>query len=128
MVERDIIVCLRLTEAEYRHIREKADQDAETRRKDGTRNLSAYMRNRVLQESGFRGDAGVERELRQLSYQVRKIGVNINQATKKINSGHWNRDVALALQEELAQVGRHMEEMKRLLKEGRGGNHENPEH
>ena len=112
MVERDIIVCLRLTEAEYRHIRERADKDT----------------NRVLQESGFRGDAGVERELRQLSYQVRKIGVNINQATKKINSGHWNRDVALTLQEELAHVGRHMEELKRLLKEGRGGNHEDPEH
>lgn len=128
MIEREVIVCLRLTREEYEHVCKKADEDAATRRRDGTRNLSAYMRKCVLQESGYRDKAVLEKEIRQLAYQVRKIGVNINQVTKRINSGYWNRDVAVALQEELAEVGREMKALTRAVREAWDGNHEDSKH
>jgi hypothetical protein len=128
MIERDVVVCLRLTDAEYRHVCEKADGDGETRRRDGSRNLSAYMRKCVLRESGYRDKAVLEKEIRQLAYQVRKIGVNINQATKRINGGYWNRDVAVALQEGLAEVGREMKELTRAAREARDGDNEDSKH
>ena len=33
----------------------------------------------------------LEKELKNLSYQVRKIGVNINQVVAKINAGYCNQ-------------------------------------
>ena len=33
----------------------------------------------------------LEKELKNLSYQVRKIGVNINQVVAKINAGYGNQ-------------------------------------
>lgn len=128
MIERDVIVCLRLTREEYGHVCKKADEDGETRRRDGARNLSAYMRKCVLRESGYRDRAMLERELHQLAFQVRKIGVNVNQATKKINSGYWNRDTVVGLREGLAQVGREMGALTRAVREAWDGDHETSKH
>lgn len=39
-----------------------------------------------------------------LNYQVRKIGININQITKKINAGYGNPSDAMLLADELREV------------------------
>lgn len=67
------------------------------------------------------------RELKNLTYQIRKIGVNINQATAKINSGYQNYDSIFYLQKNLSQVE---EELKRLIEklEEDRGNHKADEH
>ena len=62
------------------------------------------------------------RELKNLNFQIRKIGVNINQVAAKINSGYKKYDSFFYLQKSLSQVE---EEVKKLIEklEEDSGNH-----
>lgn len=101
---RCIFVGVRLREEEYAFLVKKADADAITRRRNGEKNLSAYIRKCALSESGYLEKEKQQRELKELIYQIRKIGVNINQATKKINSGFYDKSICFELQKELKKV------------------------
>ena len=46
----------------------------------------------------------LEKELKNLSYQVRKIGVNINQVVAKINAGYGNQIDIYNLEKALEQA------------------------
>ena len=46
----------------------------------------------------------LEKELKNLSYQVRKIGVNINQVVAKIHAGYGNQNDIYSLEKALEQV------------------------
>lgn len=89
-------------------------------------NVSAYIRQRVFREE-------IEenfylRELKNLTYQMRKIGVNINQAVAKLNSGHQSRDTVFYLQKNLQQVEEEVKNLMGKLEENRCGNHKTNAH
>jgi len=82
---------LRLTEEEYKRLCSLASSDSGCRMKrSGRPSLSSYIRKCAL----CTGDPSetLRGELKDLIYQIRKEGVNINQAVKKINAGFGSRD------------------------------------
>ncbi|MCP1101992.1 hypothetical protein M2454_000785 [Aequitasia blattaphilus] len=108
-------VHLRLTEREFDILKKLAEEDIESKTLDGKVNLSAYIRN-VVFVNGRPKD--MKRELRNLNFQIRKIGVNINQVVKRINSGYFFQDDALHLAEELKKIEELENKMLALLEEG----------
>lgn len=131
MDRRSIVVRARVTMEEYEYLCSKAEQSSETKCRSGAKNLSGYIRKCILEESGYLADRNhqrEQRELKNLTYQIRKIGVNINQATKKINSGYYGRDTCAALQEGLDKVEQRLSELIRLLEECENGSDKADEH
>ena len=64
-----------------------AERDTETKQKKTQgKNVSAYIRKCVFDRN--ENSAAIKKELKELAYQVRKIGVNINQVVTKINAGY----------------------------------------
>lgn len=49
-------------------------------------NLSEFFRDSLLENNGLRS-AAIKKQMRDLRWEINKIGTNINQTTKRINSG-----------------------------------------
>ena len=94
--------------------------------KEGSVNVSAFIREKLFREEIK--ELAYYRELKNLTYQIRKIGVNINQVAAKINSGHGNIDsVFILLKKILLQVEEEVKNLIEKLEEDRG-NHKIDEH
>lgn len=75
------------TSEEYQEIVRLAERDTGIKRKKTQeKNVSAYIRKCIFDKND--NPAAIKKELRDLSYQVRKIGVNINQVVTKVNAGY----------------------------------------
>ena len=95
------------------------------RKNEGSVNVSAFIREKLFREEIK--ELAYYRELKNLTYQIRKIGVNINQVAAKINSGHGNIDSVFYLQKNLLQVEEEVKNLIEKLEEDRG-NHKIDEH
>ena len=80
-------ITLRLSAQEYDRLLHlaRADPDCMTR-KSGRPSLSSYIR-KVLLYSGDHPE-NLKKEIRDLVFQIKKAGVNINQAAHRINAGY----------------------------------------
>lgn len=116
MIERTYVIRVRLSKDEFHVISQKAKEDSNSRCKNGEKNLSKYIRNCILKESGQRKN-NLERELKNIDYQVRKIGVNINQATKKINAGYGEWEAEDEIAKGLEQLNELFQSFTERLKE-----------
>ena len=110
MAVRERIVLIRLTDAEYQMLLDMAEKDTGCRNKKGEINVSKYIRKKLFQFTPVSWN--LETELNKLSFQIRKIGVNINQAVKKINSGFYQEDDDTFLLAELAEVEKLLRDFK----------------
>lgn len=79
-------VRIRLTPEELEHLKKCSSSFTEGRFQNGGENFSAYLREKLLKESSYK-NVQLERQLGNLRYELRKIGVNVNQIARKINSG-----------------------------------------
>lgn len=94
---------IRLTEKELEHLK-KCSENSSCRFKNGRDNFSDYLRSLLFAASGYRDDAYIK-QLRELQYEIRKIGTNVNQITKKINSGYiGSSDDLIELKDCLARI------------------------
>ena len=93
---------IRFTQEEYNAL-EKSVAASKMKNSKGEDNFSAYMRECILSKTGYR-NLRMELELRELRYEIRKIGVNINQIAKQLNAGYGFPDDADAIQDLLKQV------------------------
>lgn len=84
MVSRTERLRLRLSDDELEFLKEQADASG-AKFKNGKTNLSRYVRETLLAGSGLR-DEQLQRGIRSLAYEFRKIGTNINQIARKINA------------------------------------------
>ena len=82
--------------------------------------MSAYIRNLVLSQSGG-ADVRIDKELSHLNYEIRKIGVNINQVVAKINAGYGNQIDIYNLEKALEQVKHEMKTLNEKVEDY--GNH-----
>ena len=89
--------------------------------------MSAYLRKIVLQRVGYQTDEKFQRELKELVYQIRKIGVNINQATKQLNTEYRTMEAANRLEESMELVKIQLHEIRQELKK-QYGDHKDDEH
>ena len=126
-VKRSIFVGVRFQPEEYEFLCEKAEKDPETRMRTGTKNLSAYVRKKTLQESGYQKELQIQKELKELVYQFRKIGTNINQAPKQLHIGYEPAAAADRLEKNMKLLEQQFEKMKEELKQTYG-NHEDIKH
>ena len=126
-VKRSIFVGVRFQPEEYEFLCEKAEKDPETRMRTGSKNLSAYVRKKTLQESGYQKELQIQKELKELVYQFRKIGTKINQATKQLHIGYESAAAADRLEKNMKLLEQQFEKMKEELKQTYG-NHEDIKH
>ena len=111
-MKRSIFVGVRFQPEEYEFLCEKAEKDPETRMRTGSKNLSAYVRKKTLQESGYQKELQIQKELKELVYQFRKIGTNINQATKQLNTEYRTMEAANRLEESMELVKIQLHEIR----------------
>lgn len=78
------IVPVRMTEYQYENLMRAAEKDPGHKLKSGRVNLSEFMRARIFSFQ-YNPDQ-IQKKIDGLIFQFRKIGTNINQVTKKINS------------------------------------------
>lgn len=110
---------LRLSEKEYQKLVSLAalEPDCQAKR-SGKPSLSAYVRKQILRS----GDQPVDlvEELKPLSYQIRKAGININQVARRVNAGLWDgRELneILACQQRMEEL---LDEILCLVREQQG--------
>lgn len=85
-------IYIRVTEKDYEKILQKADGK-----------LSAFCRSCILAEINPLQE---EKYWKELLYQIRKIGVNINQVAARINAGHLFLNDEKRLQDEMEKIER----------------------
>lgn len=100
---------IRLTREEMEHLKKRAEEDGGYSFRNGRTNYSGFYRARLLAATNYKNDE-LKKLQKQLAYEVRKIGVNINQVTKKINSGYGMEADARYLQESLENVEKSLKE------------------
>lgn len=120
MQRRNIYLNIRLTEEEYRELFERAGKEKENWNKTGTRNVSRYCRSLLFAEEAK--EKRKNQDLRELVFQVRKIGVNINQAVKRLNSMQIMQGDTVFLLEELERVEELLAEYREMYRKDKGGN------
>ncbi|MDD6168884.1 MAG: MobC family plasmid mobilization relaxosome protein [Lachnospiraceae bacterium] len=111
---------LRLSDKEYEKLRLLAEKDERSKTKNGGKNLSAYVRQCVFIKPETARKMEVQKELRNIRYQINKIGVNINQVTHKINAGFGSQLDIEMLEEELKKLNDTFEKMVSELGENYG--------
>ena len=94
------IITFRVTDEEYALLTERTKKAGIT-----GENLSEYIRQQVL---GEEYPYQKEKLLRDMNYQIRKIGLNLNQISARYNS-------SLYLEQDRRLVLQYMEELKMLL-------------
>ena len=82
------------------------------------KHLDVYKRQEAIQ---------IQKSLKELTYQFRKIGTNINQATKQLHIGYEPMAAVSRLQKNMNVLERQLEEMKEEFKQIYG-NHKNIKH
>lgn len=116
---RIVTVKIRFTREEYELLEQMAEQDAETKRRSGNKNRSAYIRKCIFKTS-HSARLDLKKELKDLKFQIRKIGVNINQVAAKGNSSYVTGNDIKALRESLHMVEIQFLEMIRKIEETYG--------
>ena len=73
-MKRNVLVGVRFSPEEHAYLCEQAEKDVETQKRNGTKNLSAYIRKRVLERSGYQEEIQIQKSLKELTYQFGKSG------------------------------------------------------
>lgn len=96
---------IRLTAEEKEALEKIFSAEKEKHARGCRANFSSFLRDRLLKETNLKNDS-LLREMRELRYEIRKIGVNVNQVTKKINAGFGNPGDAGIMLRELGDIKR----------------------
>lgn len=94
-------VIFRVNEKEYKRLQKVAEEKHYA-------SFSQFIRDSLLEHNGISSQS-MKKQMYDLRWEVNKIGVNINQAAKRINAGYGNSgDVQMLLENQ--------EELKILIK------------
>lgn len=126
MDKREYIVGIRFSDREIECLKKEAQKSKRYHFRNGGVNLPDFIRNHVLEQSGIKKES-YARDIRNLIYQVRKIGVNVNQVAAKINSGYRGMDAVSTLLENQNRIEQELEILLKKLGE-ENGNHETDEY
>lgn len=80
-------VTIRLSDSEYKKLLSLAAEDPDCiMKKSGNPSLSSYIRKQLFYSGNH--PENLKEEIRDLNFQIRKAGVNINQTVHRINVGY----------------------------------------
>lgn len=110
-MKRERFIKVRFNQDEYDKLIRLAESDELSRTRKGSKNVSAYIRQRSLIPMEDMAAMQIRNELREIRYQIRKIGVNVNQTTKKINAGFGTQLDIEIMEEELKKMNAAIEQL-----------------
>lgn len=96
-------VTIRLRPEELEHLKKCSGSFLDAKFSNGKENFSGYLRTKLLEESKYQNSL-LERQVRDVRYELRKIGTNVNQIAKKINSGFGTLNDLQELERYLADI------------------------
>lgn len=96
-------VKVRLFPEEKEHLTRQAEKAGTRYKKSSNINLSEYIRDILFRESHY-SDWELKKLMRDTNYELRKIGVNVNQIAHKFNGNLGTREDLAALQKYLRSV------------------------
>lgn len=118
MSKKSKIVPIRITEDDLILIKEKIKGDKAYEFLHGSgENISEYIRNCIYEDLG-KNKKYHDTEIQDLNYQIRKIGVNVNQVAAKVNAGY--KDYSSAISEILNQqkkIEYHVKKLSKMLED-----------
>lgn len=83
-------------------------------------NVSDFVRKKIL-KAGI--PINIDKDIRDVKYQINKVGVNVNQIAKKINSGFiFSSDVDYVV-DEIKIIEQQFTQLVNIVKEKTNGNH-----
>lgn len=109
-------ISIRVTPGELEHLKKCSSSFSEIRFRNGRENFSAYLREKLLAESNYK-NKNLERRMKELNYELRKIGTNINQIAKKMNSGFGTPDDVAELKCYLAKMDKTFDKFQKEVEE-----------
>lgn len=116
---KDRRITIRLTQDEYDAIVKRKDNDENNSKGKMQGNLSVYIRNVLIAEGG-QSDWKIDKELNQLNYEIRKIGLNVNQIARKLNANMGDpRDADYAI-ELLSEINEKIGLMEKQIDKNKG--------
>ena len=107
---------IRVTDEELNYLKVCMAKDGGMKFKNGKENFSAYLRDRLLTNVGYRNKI-LEQQNKDLDYDLRKIGVNINQIARKINAGFGSRQDITNLFSYLNNIEQMLEDYQKKVSE-----------
>ena len=117
------VITLRLSKSEYKNLLSLAEEEPDcTMKQSGKPSLSSYIRKCIF----YSGDhpENLKKELRSLTYQVRKAGININQAVHWINAGYGDSGKIREILENQKRIERLLAKIHFLMSEDLDGRKE----
>lgn len=95
---------VRLTEEEKAHLIRCARLSDKRFKKSHDVNLSEYIRSLLLSNTHYVSEHEIKKLLKDLNYELRKIGVNVNQIAHKFNGNIGSESDLVALKKYLTEV------------------------
>lgn len=107
---------IRLTRQELEHLKKCSGSFSELQFKNGRENFSAYLRDKLLKETNYK-NGSVERRMKELQYELRKIGTNVNQIARKVNGDLGTRGDVEELKQYLRSIENAFEKFQKEVDE-----------
>ena len=118
MDNKNKVLRVRITDKEFNLIKEKIKKEKAFGYLHGSgENISEYIRNCIYEDLG-KNKKYHDTEIQDLNYQIRKIGVNVNQVAAKVNAGY--KDYSSAISEILNQqkkIEYHVKKLSKMLED-----------
>lgn len=111
-----IKITFRVTPEEYENILQAVD----VYYPNTSGKTSEYVRQKVLHSDV---PIGIDKEIRELKYQIRKVGTNINQIAKKINAGFGYAVDATYAIEEVQKIEQSFERLLEIVEDKKSGDY-----
>lgn len=107
---------IRVTPDELDYLKKRAKVNPDARFKNGGSNFSEYIRAKILMESSYE-NRQMMRQLENIRYELRKIGTNVNQIAKKVNSGFGSRNDLQDLEGYLERIEKEFQEFRKNVEQ-----------
>lgn len=98
-MNRTIKIMVRVTEEEMTKIKEMAAAEVSEGKK---MNVSKYIRQKIFSDTVTEHD--LKKAMKDITYQIRKIGVNVNQVAAKVNRSYCTGNDTQTIKIELLRV------------------------
>lgn len=109
------IIITRVTKGQLEHLKKCSSCFIDNKFKNGKENFSEYIREKLLLETNYKNQM-LERQMKNLQYELRKIGTNINQVTRKINGEFGTPKDLEELKYHQKQIEKKFDEFKQEVK------------
>ena len=115
LMEKTEKIRIRVTPEELEYLK-KCSGSSSVVFKNGRNNFSGYLRSKLLMETNHKNQQ-LEQRMKELQYELRKIGTNVNQIAKKANGGFGTPNDLVELKNHLERIEKIVEEFQKEVEQ-----------